>query len=213
MRTPKTLIASLLIAGTALASTGCASAKFSPKALAEYADKNDAEEYDDAEEWGEDVAICINPYVQIGEDGAYICLKGDDIEEAMDGYFNYNAYYRDSIKEAVLYYAGNIDANYIVMSLAFSSSGQALDAYDEYVVAALMSNSSGRYTDGESEDKGVKWYIISQETDNYYCSAEGVYLQGNTVFIVYGYGEELDDVNDRLDDICDEFDLTPPSEL
>ena len=213
MRTLKTLIAMMLIAGTALASTGCATAKFTPKALAEYADKNDAEEYDDAEDWGEDVAGYINPYVQIGEDGAYICLKGDDIEEAMDGYLTYNAYYRDSIKEAVLYSAGDIEANYIVMSLAFSSSGQALDAFDDYVVAALVSNSSGKYTDGEGEDKGVKWYTISEQTDEYYASAEGVYLQGNTVFIVCGYGEELDDVNDRLDDICDEFDLTPPSEL
>ena len=213
MRTPKAFIALLLIAGTALTSTGCASAKFSPKALAEYADKCDAEEYDDAEEWGEDIACAINPYILVGEDGAYICLKDSDIEEAMDGYPRYSAYYRDSIKEAALYSAGDIDANYVAMSLTFSSSGQALDAYDDYVVAALMTNSTGKYTDGEGEDNRVKWYIISQQTDEYYASAEGVYLQGNTIFVVYGFGEELDDVNDRLDDICDEFDLTPPSEL
>ena len=61
------------------------------------------------------------------------------------------------------------------------------------------------------EEDGLKYTLYSSDSGSYY--AGGIYVKEETLFTVYAFGSDMDDVNERLDDVCSAMSVASPSSL
>lgn len=218
MKSAKFYVSLLLASCFAFASAGCSAkeVRFGPKALADYAEKCDAQQYKDADEWVDDANSNPLTYYKLDEEGVYCYAKGDEVEDFMDDLNAAKYYYDDSIDEVAVYLFADGRATLIVVSMKYSSEDDAEDMYDYYVdlfTKALVHGPDLITDDFDDKDGECTLAVDVKES---YDDVYGLYLEGDTVMIASiasTSSDNLDYINDYMDDFCDEFEIKAPSEL
>ena len=62
------------------------------------------------------------------------------------------------------------------------------------------------------EDNGLKYTLLRGQHGSVFYTA-GIYFKGRTVFYAYGFGNDPNEVNAYIDDVCEFMEITPPSSL
>lgn len=62
------------------------------------------------------------------------------------------------------------------------------------------------------DENGLKYTLLTGSHGNVFYTA-GIYFKNRTVFYVYGFGYDEDEVNTYIDGVCGYMELTPPSTL
>lgn len=225
MKKIKTIIAGTLIASMLFSATACSlgGAKFGPSKLAAYAKDQGAELYEDSDDWEDDLGDLYSDF-KIVKDGIYVHVKGDDVKEFLKGPSVTSEFYDKTVKDATVYIIGNQKDDSpniaVAAALTFETKDDALDFYED---------GADGMEDNYKDDKDYSWYDVDfdtfeegntqyalffeEDTDWGDTTVGGIYLQGNTVFFIMGYGSSKKNVNGYVDDICEGVGVVAPSEL
>ena len=198
MKKYRGIISIAIVASIVFSFAGCSlgGAKFGPSALAKYAKDYGADLYEDGEDFHDGVEYMDDTGDL--EDGVYIHAEGDDIRDAMEQTFIIGGFYDSSVKEATVFVVGDYGNTVCTfVSEVFESEDDAQDMYDELVE--------------DFEEGGMVYTLINADSQYTHCSY-GAYLKGDTLFIVFCYGDERD-INNYVDDVCEALDVMAPSEL
>ena len=206
MKNLKKIAALVLTASMVFSMTGCAGGKLSAKKLTAAAKKMGAEQYkdmDDFEDLDEDEI----------EDGVYITASGKDAKHFLKDNDLTEDFYDDSIKNVTIFAIGEEeDYEVLVLNFTFSSKKDAEDFFDDRVdeFEDYCDNDYAEHDDGE--ENGISYDVCVIDA-GYLGVTAGAYWSGNTVVVVYGVAEDVDDAVDAIDDIASCYDIVLPSEL
>ena len=214
MKKYRGIISIAIVASIVFSFAGCSlgGAKFGPSALAKYAKDYGADLYEDGEDFHDEVEYMDDTGDL--EDGVYIHAEGDDIRDAMEQTFIIGGFYDSSVKEATVFVVGDYGNTVCTfVSEVFESEDDAQDMYDELVEDfEEVKDYSGEDAQMDSfEEGGMVYTLINADSQYTHCSY-GAYLNGDTLFIVFCYGDERD-INNYVEDVCEALDVMAPSEL
>ena len=214
MKKYRGIISIVIVASIVFSFAGCSlgGTKFGPSALAKYAKDYGADLYEDGEDFHDGVEYMDDTGDL--EDGVYIHAEGDDIRDAMEQTFIIGGFYDSSVKEATVFVVGDYGNTVCTfVSEVFESEDDAQDMYDELVEDfEEVKDYSGEDAEMDSfEEGGMVYTLINADSQYTHCSY-GAYLKGDTLFIVFCYGDERD-INNYVDDVCEALDVMAPSEL
>ena len=214
MKKIRSVISVAVIASMALCLAGCSlgGVKFGPSALAKYAKDYGADLYEDGGDFYDGVEYMDDTGDLEG--GVYIHAEGDDIRDAMEQTFIIGGFYDSSVKEATVFVVGDYGNTVCTfVSEVFESEDDAQDMYDELVEDfEEVKDYSGEDAEMDSfEEGGMVYTLINADSQYTHCSY-GAYLNGDTLFIVFCYGDERD-INNYVEDVCEALDVMAPSEL
>ena len=227
MKRFKGFIATLLIGSMLVSVAGCsAGSRFSSKKLAEYAEDFGAEVYDDADDFNDDINnAVINDDLGDLEDGMVITTDEDVKDILRDGILHEATefVYSKDITQTTVFVDSlgtsdvSDDALAIICAMDYDSAKEAQDAYED-MVEDLEDNLDvleEQYADTDSEtgnDNGVEYMIASAEM-NRFVRVYGIYLSGSSVMFICGAAEQPDNIEDVLDDICEDLNIVSPNEV
>ena len=216
----KAVISSLLILTFAFSLAGCSDSKasFSPAGLAKYAESQGADCYDDPDEWSHDLEN-VNGDITFIEDGVYFYAKKDVVKDTLKGWEVTEGFYSVAVKEAAIYIVGDYsekdDTTSVgyAISLSYNNEVSAVQFYNQHTVALEVDAKSNPDAECEDFKEGSLQYFLYSEDVGYSHHVCGIYLQGNTVLLIFGVGDDENIANKHVYDICEALDLASPGDL
>ena len=212
MKTLKVFTSVLLVSCFAIISAGCAGGKsFGPQELAEYAEKQGAEQYKDVDEWC-DAFYNLDEDIVDNKDGAYINTK-DDIRTAVEPIFDLSV---ANPNEITCYCIRYHELSCSFTSMAFIDSNSAKLYFETLTDNVQTSNSDLEdycYNKTESDAKKTISVITCWGDDDLYVCSGYYYNYVEDNILRFNCIGKKKDVVKIVEDLCKEFDLESPTTL
>ena len=217
MKAIKVFTSILLVTCFAFSSASCAATPdISPKTLADYAEKNGAYQYKNAEEFATDYdhSVVMDTGVLYAFGDVYIHVEEEDVVTAMNNPDHYTLaiglFYDDKIKEATIYTLGGEDAWGYALALRFGQTALSrwyFERLEEYF------DEIGCDTDNSDPSEYLEYFLINGE-DHEYGNYLGVYYDysEDLVFIIQIDGNDKD-AKKLIDDVCEDLNLVSPTTI
>lgn len=217
-------IAIILTAFIGFSLSGCSllrGSKIGPSRLAGYGRDSGAEEYDDPDEWEEDMdEIAVNSDWTTLDDGVYITVEDRDIKGALKVYEpGLVSFYDKSMTEATIYVTAqeknNKRTTVIACAYTFDSKDNALGFYEDWTDTLddqYEADKENNEVDFDTFEEGNMQYALFCE-DSYTSFSVGIYTQGKDVFLIFGAGSESKKINSALDEVCEAMGVYSPGDL
>lgn len=220
MKNINAVVSSVLVLTMAFSLSGCrvSEAKFSPSGLSKYAKSQGAECYDDPDEWCHDLEN-VNGDITFIEDGVYFYAKKDVVKDTLKGWEVTEGFYSVTINEATIYIVGDYsekdDTSSVgyAISLSYNNEVSAVQFYKQHTVALEVDAKSNPDAECDDFKDGSLQYFLYSEDVGYSHHVCGIYLQGNTVLLIFGVGDDENIANKHVYDICEALDLASPGDL
>ena len=229
------VLAVALSVSTVMSMAGCSlfnSSKLAPKNLSSYASSQDAEFYEDIDDFTDlmdelNDASSQDDAMKKIKDGVYINLEGKDVKTYFKnsnfGGTTYSVFeYDKTMTSATVYYLGNSKSEKKTMFSALAIEFETAEDAEEY-----FENCSEGVEDGfgqlgelmdtdtdDGEENNIAYFLGAATYGSTTSVYEGLYQQGRYVLIVMSA-----DINgtskgeDKIIEFCEEFGLADPTDF
>lgn len=223
------IVSALMASAMLISAAGCnlfGGSKIGPSALANYAKGQDADFYDDADDFF-DLVDDLNgdaDNIKKIKNGVYVTLEGKDLKSffkasRIGGTAGSSFSYDKSMVSGTVYYIGakKNDKQWALMSfsLEFETEEDAEDYFDDSIdqceTGIRQLGLSLDTDEDDGEENGISYYIANA-TSSSQGIYEGIYRDGKNVLFLLAADVGGKDASKTIEAICEEFGIISPKD-